>query len=185
MKYESTKKAYKEILDLIVKHKDICIYDIRELEDKADKHLFGLELKEKYGLDIQIEYIMSVDYMNFPDDRTVGRWGEKYRRTISWEDNGKQPKDELLFKLGFCTGAFMFGEDYPRELFKEFFEELKTYKPKYIDSHNYDLYFSMDNAKTIFNKYPSILKKYREKYQKESKQRKIEKLKGELEELNK
>jgi len=177
------KEAYKEILEVVNKYKDICVYDVSDMDSKAKKHLFGIELNEKYGLDIKPRDIRSLEYNNFGDYRSIGWWGLKYNRTISWEDNGKQPEDELLCYLGFSTGAYIFGDDYPTELFKEFWEELKTFNPKYTDTTNKNLFFSIDNAKSIFNEFPVILKKYYEKNKEDSKRRKIKKLQSELDNL--
>ena len=185
MQYKQTKKAYEEILEVMNKNKDICLYDIRDFKQKSKYHLFGIELQEKYGLNIEPEDIRSLEYINFNDYISIGWWGEKYNRTIGWENNGKQPEDELLLVLGFSTGAYIFGADYPKEFFQKFFLELQSYNPKYTDTANKDLYFSMDNASKIFNEFPAILKRYSEENQQDFKKRKIEKLKKELEELKK
>ena len=185
MLYEKTKKAYDEVIDMLNKHREICDYEIDSIRSKANVHLFAIELKEKYGLNIEPDNVYSLEYVNINDYISIGYWGEKYNRTISWEDDGKQPKDELLLSIQFSTGAYIFGDDYPEELFKEFFQELKTYKPKYTDSANKGLYFPIKKAKNIFNEFQEILNNYNEKNKKESSERKIKKLEGELEQLNK
>ena len=43
---EATKKAYSQIIKLLNKHKDICVFDIQDLEREAKCHLFRLKLKE-------------------------------------------------------------------------------------------------------------------------------------------
>ena len=183
-------KAYKSILKLLKKHKDICVFDVEELERKSKLHLFGLQLKEEYGLNIIPTRVDSFEWQRWGDYRSIGWWGSKYRRTISWSDSGKQPEDELLFCIGFSTGAFIFGIDggltdkeYPIKFFQKFWEELKTYKPKYIDSHNNSLYFSMDNAKDIFNNFDDILQKYNNINREDVKQRRIEKMESDLKKL--
>lgn len=178
-----TKKAYEEIIEVLNKHKDICVYDIQELESQAKKHLFGLKLKEEYGLDLDPKDIRSLDYNRFGDYKCIGWWGEKYRRTISWSDDGKQPEDELLFVIGFSTGAYIFGDDYPTTLFQELWQELKSYQPKYCDTTNHNMYFSMENAGRIFNDFNAILKKYYEKNKEDFKARKVKKLEEELAKL--
>ena len=45
-------QAYLEILSLLRKYNDICNFDVDSFETKSKHHLFGLELKEKYGLNI-------------------------------------------------------------------------------------------------------------------------------------
>ena len=178
--YKDTKKAYKEILDVINKYKDSVVFDYGDLLCKSEIHLFGIELKEKHGFNVNPKNINSLDSIRFNDFMYLGWHGKKYNRTISWEDNGKQPKDELLLVLNFSTGAYIFGniseDDYPKELFQEFFQELKSYKFKYIDSVNHYLYFDMDNAGKIFNEFPHVLAKYYEKNKKDYKLREIKRL---------
>lgn len=180
-------QAYKEILDVLKKHREICVYDVNEMESLAKKHLFGIELKEKYGFNVEPRNVKSLDWNRFSDYISLGLWGEKYKRTISWSDDGKQPEDELLLELSFSSGAYIFGncsdDDYPTEFFKEFFQELKAYNPKYTDTTNKNLYFSMENAGKMFNEFPAILKKYYELNKTDAKERKVKKLQAELAKL--
>ena len=183
MNYEQTKKAYTEILETINKYKDVVLYDYNDLQSRSNNHLFGLELKEKYGFEIKPEDIRSLDWNRFGNYLGIGLYGEKYRRTISWSDDGKQPEDELMVCISFPTGAYIFGDDYPTELFQQFWNELKTYNPKYSDTVNGNLYFSMENGAKVFNEFNEILNKYYELNEKDAKKRKIKKLQEELEEL--
>lgn len=180
MNYKKTQEAYTKILNLVKKFNDSIIFDYKDLEYKSKCHLFGIELKEKYGMELNPEDIKSLNYSRLGDYVSLGMWGEKHRRTISWSDNGEQPEDELLLCLSFSTGAYIVGSDYPTEIFKEFFQELKTYNPKYTDTANNNLYFSMDNAGKIFNEFPAILKKYREKSMENRKYREIKELEEKL-----
>lgn len=187
MKIE-TESAYKEILDVLNKHKDVVAYDYAELETKSKHHLFGLDLKETYGLDLEPKDVHSLDYLRYKEYMAVLWMGEKYRRTVSWSDDGKQPDDELMLSICFPTGAYIFGsswgdDDYPLELFQEFFQELKSHNPKFVDTTNHCLYFSIENASTIFNTFSEIMSKYHEKNKVDSKKRKIEKLQKEIEKL--
>lgn len=180
---ETVKKAYDEIFEALKKYNDVCVFDINDLERKAKIHLFGLQLKEEFGLDIKPESVDSLDCIRIGDDRYIVWYGGKTNRTISWSDDGRQPEDELLFKISFPTGAYIFGGDYPTEFFHKFWMELKSYNPKYTDTANKSLYFSMDNAANIFNNYKSIVAKYNEENNKDVKLRKIAKMKEELEKL--
>ena len=185
MKMENKiKKAYSDIFELMRKHEDICSFDsINELERKSKCHLFGVELKEKYGLDIDPKNIKSLDYISLGEYVSVGWWGEKYKREISWSDDGTQPEDELLLRIYFSTGAYIFGKDYPTKLFGKMFRELQSYNPKYSDSHNGALYFAISDARHVFNGFNSILKKYHDLNKKDVKQRKIKEMKDELKKL--
>lgn len=180
---EKEEKAYQEILEVLKKHKDIHVFDVEDLQRKAAFHLFGLSLKEKYGLDINPKDICSLTHINIDEHRFLSYFGKKYNRQITWSDDDTQPTDEFLLGLSFPNGAFIFGDDYPSVLFNDFFSELKTFNPKYSDTTNKCLYFSMDNAGKIFNTFPSIIKEYREKYAIDFKYREIEKREKELREL--
>lgn len=187
-KYQIAKEAYEEVLSTLQKYKDIINYDYRELEQKSNEHLFGIELQEKYGLDIDPTDIYSLDWQKFKEYLAIGWFGQKYNRDISWSDDGKQPVDELMLRISFPTGAYIFGSswgdgDYPEDLFNEFFVELKSYGSKYSDSHNHSLYFSIENAKDVFNNFSAILKKYHEKNKVDAKLRKIKQLQNEIEKL--
>jgi len=183
------KKAYSEIFRILNKNKDVICFDVDNLEKKSKLHLFGAKLKYKYGLDLNDKDIYSLDYNKFGEHIFISPYGKKYNRTISWSDDDKQPTDEILLGISFPTGAYIFGvggmfdEDYPVNLFNKFFNELKTYKPKYIDSRNSSIYFSLDNSKDIFNNFNNILKKYYEINKEDYKKRKIAKMKSEIEKL--
>jgi len=181
---EEAKKAYEEIFEVINKHSKLCVFSVSRLKQEARYHIFGLELKEKYGLNIQGK-MYSPDYSCFGEYMGIGRWGEKYGRTISCSDNGAQPFDEMLLSISFPAGAYIFGKDYPQELFLEFFSELKKYNPKYKDSVNHTLYYPLDNAKDVFNNFDEILNKYHKINKEDCNKREIIRLKKELEELQK
>lgn len=180
---EKVKKAYDEILKVLHKHRKVCVFDVSDLERKAKIHLFGLELKEVYGLNVDPKQVNSIDWIRFGDYRAIGLWGEKHRRTISWSVDGRQPEDEMLLKIYFPTGAYIFGEDYAVNFFQKFWLELKSFKPDYIDEANHSLYWRLDNAKGVFNLFDETLKKYYELNREDAKQRRIEKMKKELEQL--
>jgi hypothetical protein len=175
-----TDKAYKAIFKVLKKYKDAIVFDIDNLAIKAAYHLFGIKLKEKYGLNINPKDIYSLDYQKLKDNVFIGWFGHKYNRTISWPDDDTQPEDELLLYIDFPTGAYIFGSDYPSAFFQKFFSELKKYNPKYTDSHNKSLYFSMDNASKIFNEYDIIIKRYHEENAIDIKKRGIRKMEDEL-----
>lgn len=182
--YNKTKEAYDEIREVMVKHRDTVLCDTGSLDEKASKHLFGIELQEKYGFDIKLDEVCSTDYFNLRGYMRIGLFGEKTRRTISWSDDGKQPENEYLLNISFPTGAYIFGDDYPTELFQQFFLELKSYNPKYSDTTNKNLYFTLESGSKVFNEFRTIINKYFEINKTDSRERKIKKLQGELEKLN-
>jgi len=178
----TTEKAYKEILKVLNKYKSEIVFDIDDLETKAKHHLFGVELVEKYGFKIDPKRIDSTDWQKLKDNVIIGFWDGEHRR-ISWSDDGSQPNKETLLCISYPTGAYIFGGDYPTEFFQKFFLELKTYNPKYTDTANTSLYFSLDNASDIYNAYDSIIKRYYEENKVDIKKRNMDKMKAELAEL--
>jgi hypothetical protein len=183
------KKAYNEIFEMLNVYKDFCIFDIDDLKRKSECHLFGIELKEVYGLDIDPKNIDSLQWLNFGEYRHIGWWGTKYNRTISWPNDSKQPVDELLLEISFPTGPFIFAfgggfnQEYPQEFFQKFWNELKSYNPDYVDDHNNCLYWKIENANKIFNSFDNILERYYELNKEDNKQRKIKRMKEELSKL--
>lgn len=180
---EQTKLAYDAIFALLDASKDYIVFDISELRQRADNHLFCIELRNIYGLDIEATYLDSKDWNRFGEYKRIGMYGESHQRTISWEVNGRQPDNELLFSVSFPTGAYIFGDDYLHELFEEFFAELKTFSPDYTDDANHCLCWKIKNAKDIFNSFDTILQKYWERVGRARKIKKIDQLKKELAEL--
>jgi hypothetical protein len=175
-----TTKAYKEIFKVLEKHKDSVVFNINNLKDRAELHLWGLKLKEVYGLNIDLKDITSKEWCRISEYIKIGYFSCNNGSQISWEDNGNQPLDEHLLIFSFPTGAYALGDKYPIKLFKEFFEELKTYNPKYCDTNNSTLYFSLDKAKDVFNNFDEIFAKYKYRYNKSAKQREIEELETKL-----
>ena len=182
MNLQETKKVYDSILKIARKNKDLLNYDFQYLELQAKNHLFGLELKEVYGLEINEKRINNIQYQELKDNVHL-TFIDSERTTISWEDNGKKPKGEILIKFSYPTGAYIFGGDYPTDFFQKFFLELKSFNPDYCDSANKSLYFKLENAKEVFNNYNSILKKYYELNKEDIKQRKIIAMQKELDNL--
>lgn len=175
-------KAYNEILEVLHRYKDISIFnsnEIKEIEKRCNTHLFGVELVEKYGLNINPKSIYSSTYQELTSNIVI-IFMDGENTKISWSDDGKQPKNETLLEFKFPTGAYIFGDYYPKELFNEFFIELKSYSPKYSDTVNKCLYFSLDNAANIFNSFNSIYTKYNNKVQDYIKKERIAQLEKEL-----
>ena len=140
------------------------------------------ELYEEFGFGGVSQYRYS-DYVKVSDYAFIARYGKDSNRTISWSDDGSQPDDEWLYVISFPTGAYVFGNYYPTDTFNTFFNELKKFVPKYIDTANHSLYFSASNAKIAHNNFYEIFNKYKNLAAVENKKRRAEKLRKELEEL--
>lgn len=129
------------------------------------------------------------NYIEIDKERLI-IYANRNNSIVAWSDDGRQPCEEYVYRVGFPTGAYIFGDlsweydnFYPKEIFNEFFEKLKTYNPKYSDTNNHCLYFSPDNAYLIHRDYRTILQRYSEKVQLSFKSLRAEKLKKELREL--
>jgi len=198
MENTQKKEAYQEILKICEKHtdlKEISWYfdDISDMAGKCKNHLTLVEWCEKYGIELSHEYRphtrshikvnehMSISYYQDAEkDKSEG--GGKF---ITASDDGRQPENEWLLVISFPTGAYIFGDDYDgqKQLFNDFFRELKGYDPDYSDTTNSTLYWKLENSKDIFDDFDDILERYREKNRSELKERKKERLMKELEEL--
>jgi len=193
------KKAYSEIIEVCKKYPDFnnkfSFYDINDMKKKAKNHLLLIEWYEKYGIKLDHsfepytrDYLNINNYLNFQLFKDAEKCKEKSRgRSISWSDDDRQPEDGWYLCIGFSTGSYIFGEDYEgqKQLFQDFFQELKSYKPDYSDTTNHNLYWKTENAKQMYDNFNEILKKYHEKNKLELNGRKIKKLKAELEKAEK
>ena len=197
MNYNEIKKAYTDIKTVCEKYvtsdfmANSDFSDIKDMKEKAENHLTLIDWFEKYGLEIRhTTRINGYNYFKIDDYRAFSYYSnakeEKIKgsgKYISCEDDNKQPNNEWLLSICFSTGAYIFGDDYPVSLFQEFWQELKSYEPKYCDTSSHNLYFSLENSEKIFSEFNGIYKKYQEKNREEFKIRKIAKLKKELEQL--
>lgn len=191
------KKAYQEILSVCDKYQGFDDkYDFNDIDDmrrSAKNHLLLIEWYEKYGLKIphyskpySQQYFSVNSYSAFNYYKDAQQDKDNCRgKYISWSDDNKQPKDEWLFEISFPTGAYIFGEDYKgqQELFQDFITELKSYKPNYSDTVNHHFYWKLENAKHIYDEFDKVLQKYRERNKSELDERKAERLRKELAEL--
>lgn len=176
-------EKYQEILSVLEKHSDIitddCSIDIRR---NLINRIALCEISKEFDIEIENKYL-SPGWIKLSDYEHIGLFGEKYNRTISWSDDGSQPDDERLLRIGFSTGAYIFGECYPTETFSKFFNELKTYNPKYCDTSNHALYFTSKTAANVHKNLIGIFNKYKQLVSEEVKAQRVEKLKQELKSL--
>ncbi len=191
-------QAYTEIIEVIKKHERTleARYNARVPDpDNLSTVIRMLNVSKKFGIPISED--SPSEWMN-----VISPDGKRYRydfmnlgffygdREISWSDDGRQPKDEWLFKIGFPTGAYIFGngdclsKEYPVETFGAFFEELRSYGPKYSDTANHSLYFSSDNARRVYEDFDGIFTRYKEGVVDEMKRQKKRELEQELARLN-
>lgn len=183
------KETFQKIIDICEQNTD-TEGTLSDIKIKAKNRVIRYEWQEKYGITLPdgcrfAEY----DYHQIDDYQLISYFKDGYickeercGRSISWSEGNKQPVDEWIYSVGFSTGAYIFGDDYnyQQQLFQDFFEELRTYKPDYEDLHNHNLYWKVENAKEIMKDFKKVLNRYHDRNKDELKGRKIAKLQAEL-----
>ena len=176
--------AYKKIIKVIKScAKEAQLDSTIDISYKLEQLITREEIQESFGINLTGCYDYSATYFKVGDNRYIAKYGKKYNRTISWSEDGKQPEDEWLLAITYPTGAYIFGEDYQTETFKQYFDELKEFEPKYVDTVNHCLYYTADKAKAVYDKIGEIYKKYRAGAEDNRKESKIQALRKQLEEL--
>lgn len=184
--------AYKDLLKVVKKHSEAFDRESVTLSPLHVKSIVeALEVSERFGIPLQgIQSGTHLRVKNVYDDWTgLSLFGDKHGRTIGCSDNGKQPKDEWLFKISFPCGAYTFGGDglwdksYPKKTFDTFFEELKSYGTAFSDTMNNALYFREDNSKAVYEAFWPLFNKYKAQVQEELNEQRKEELLIELAKL--
>ena len=178
-----TEKAYEAIFKVIEKNKDLVNIDIKDLAYKSKCHILEDELINVHGFEFKPGTIEDTRWQNLNYDFKIGVFGGESKASIAWPDCGTQPQGERLLSICCSTGAYMFGGEYDTEFFERFFDELKTHNPKYIDSHNHRLYFTMENGGKFYNEYRDIVVRYHKEYKELANERKVKALKEEIAKL--
>jgi len=180
----NTIDAYKKILKVIKScAKDAVIDSSVDISYKLESLIIREEIQDSFGINLSNCYDYGTTYFKVDNDKYIAKYGSKYSRTISWSVDGKQPKDDWLLAVTYPTGAYIFGEDYQKETFAQYFDELKEFEPKYVDEVNHCLYYTADKAKALYEKVDEILNKYKVISEDNRKASKIEMLKKQLKEL--
>ena len=181
------KDVFKKIIDICEQNTD-TEGTLSEIIIKAKNRVIRYEWEEKYGIKLDSRFA-EYDYLRLNDYEFISYFKDGYKckenccgRSISWSEDDKQPVNEWIYQIGFSTGAYIFGGDYDgqKQLFQDFFEELRTYKPDYEDLHNNCLYWKIENAKEIMSQFKVILNKYRDRNKEELKTREIANLEDKL-----
>lgn len=176
-------KELEKVGSFLKKHKGICEKFLPSgMSTSIDRYIRLAQVFNEFKIPISRKNVVdpsnTIRLSDVEDIHDYSISGE-----LSWPDDGRQPK-ELLYTLQFPTGAYIFGEEYHRELFVKFFSELKEFGPKYLDSVNNKLLFDSDVAHKVYNALPDILKKYKDmvgEYNKKAEKEKLLKRLAELE----
>lgn len=178
--YAQVEKVYTDVLKVLKKNKDIVDLKVRDVEVKRDVDLLKIKLYKLFGCKTSVG---NPNYVSLQFEYThYIKWSENMN--ISCSDNGEQPKTgEELIAFSYSTGAYIFGGHYPVETFKEFFEELKSYDYKYIDTANSSLYLTLEHGTLLLSNYKEIFDRYRELSIERNKENKRQELLKQLAEL--
>lgn len=173
--------AYEDIINTINKYSHILNFSTDVMvQDLFREHIKRLNISKLFEIMIP-NGVGYNDWYRLSEYEFIGLYN--YLRTIPYSDNDTQPNNEYLYTISFLSGAYMFGEDYNTTFFNSFFNELKSFNPKFYDTSNNALYFSPDNAKLIHAAFPNILKKYKDQNKIEQNLNRIRKLESELNKL--
>ena len=183
MKLEKARVYYEKVLSLIESNRDISRIDNETIKSIRDKHLLHLELIEVYGINVAFENINNTDYLRINEFTVLSTFDGNSNRRISWSDDGSQPTNERLLNVSFPTGAYIFGDHYPTDLFNEFFLELKAFGCAYSDTKNSCLYYDLHTGSKVIIQLYGILKKYQDKNKDQVKYSEIKKLEQRLKAL--
>ena len=185
-------EAYKKILKTINSvNKEIGEFDseVMSFLQQLTHLITREEIQEASGISLRDCHQYSDNSIRLrKEDCWIIKFGKKYNRSIGCSDNGKQPKEgEWLFSVSYPTGAYYFGvyfyDYYPTELFNKFFEELKSFEPKYVDTVNHSVYYSLDKVKAVYEALPELEKKYKQLAKEARKDEEVATLKQKLKEL--
>lgn len=179
-------QAYTEVLAVVEKYPEEFKddWEIPRLKETLGR----LKMQERFGFRLEgtgTSYGVVGAFNNFT---RVSLYGEEYNRIISWPDGDRQPENEWLFCICFPTGPYIFGDyfkdDYPTETFSAFFNELKGFEPKYIDSANKALYYTESSSKAVYEAFGRIFDKYKGLVKDELLRKRKKELEEELAKLN-
>lgn len=179
-------KALEELKVLLEKYKEeFSPLNSVPSSTEVKREIELLKVEEEFGIPLRMCGATHYKVRNSYDDWTgVTYFSKENGRTISWPDNGEQPEEEWLYVISFPTGPYIFGDSYPEKTFQNFFQELKSFGPKYCDTANKSLYFSSNVAKEVYEAFWGILNKHKEKVQEEVKEKRKAELLKELAELS-
>lgn len=176
------KAAYEEMIAALKKHEELpcvssALYELTGAMQKCEHY-------EKWGIecsywDDDIKFggigIYTMHIKEIPNQT----WDESLTSHALVFD---EPQELLM--IWFSTGPYIFGQDYPIELFNEFYFVLKTAcPPAYEDDMNHQLYYRPEDAARAYETCKNLYKEYTDKYKEQAKAREIKRLEEELAKL--
>lgn len=157
-------------------------YRLENMKNDIEGEIALLELGEKLDTDISNEPYSG--YIRLTNDIALSLLWEGCGKEIPWPDDGKQPSPGWYLVISFPCGAYTLNKDYPEQSFNKFFEELKCFGAKHVDTRNHGLYFTLDEnpepARKVYKAYNDLFKKYYDMGKEEVLQAKIAQAEAEL-----
>lgn len=182
-------KFYEQALELVKNAPDTVKkeYSVLLEEDSIERALSILRISKEF----QIPLVLSssshwITVEGYPESQhmNIGFYPKDGDRKITWSDDERQPEDEYLLVISFPTGPYIFGsyfrDNYPKDTFNTFFEELRSYGPKYADTANHTLYFTADAASNVYWNFNDVMEKYQAIATEENNRHRRERLEEEL-----
>lgn len=176
-------QAFKDVLAVMKANEKHIKGTFVDIIHQIEVFLPMLQELERFELPYNENMSPFQDYIEMGQYGHFSKHGAAIGRTIAWPDDDRQPEEgEWLFVITFSSGAYIFGQHYPKELFNQLFADLKEFKPKYLDSQNHYLYYSHDTAKAVYTALPDLLRLYHSRAKSERNDR-ILQLEAELKKL--
>ena len=177
--------AYKELQSVVDKYPEQFQddWDVEKIKETLER----LEISQRFGI------LLEGVYGQYQVKGAYDNWIRVYymdgeTRKISWSDDGRQPEGEWLLCISFPTGMYIFGDYFrdekPIETFNNFFNELKNFDPKYVDTVNSCLYFTEENSKIVYDNFWGIFNEYKAMVKDEMQRQRKKELEEELARLN-
>lgn len=160
------KQLWMDLRAVFDRHTEETYYEEDRIRDRIDNQLSLIDLGEKLGTNIPSHH--SGTYMELMEGVALQKFYEGCAGRISYPDDGEQPVPGWYLVLAFPCGPHTFSRDltseYPKKAFDAFFEELKSFGARHVDTVNNCLYFTLDvnpsPAREVYKQYDDIFKKY-------------------------
>lgn len=179
---EQIEKAYDSVIRAVKRANGLVDIKVEELEYKKRIAL----LKHKLNvLGFSVSYLNSDTYVDLSHNTfryNFFKAGDG--KKISWSDDNRQPLNEELIVVTYPTGAYYLNKEYDTKTFNEFFNELKSFGYEYLDSANKSIYFSLEVGAEVYKNYEEILAKYKKLSLERTKEKRVEELKKQIEDIN-
>lgn len=185
------KSTYNEIFRFLENYKSEIVFDIQKLKWIAEEHLFYNRLKNDYDFNVNMGRCLKGGVFN--DSFVELKYGVYYLKVNEYNmsgsfDDGIYPEhNEELVKVDIlgCIPNISFIKDtfLCSAITNSFFAFLKTYDPKYMDTVNKILYFTLENGAKVYNEYDAFIDDWYKKTKGAENNAKINELESQIDKL--